>query len=206
MEVGAPDTASDVFVSPQPAPKQNTCEAVKPPIPWPTRAQGVMSTDGRGVGERGADCLTWGEALSNGPLHRQEGPRIHSISLAVKECAELTEQLPDLEPIIKGTDMTKVRLGDQCWVWAKPPGGARWELLSFKVTCLSRKVTHNTSGKVRSSVLCVDLHEYIFLLRYLCFSKRRYYLLKEEFFAASCIPLSAMKSLQIYMTSLISFK
>lgn len=111
MEVGAPDTASDVFVSPQPALKQNTCEAVKPPIPWPTRARGVMSTDGRGGGEMGADCLTWGEALSNGPLHTQEGPHIHSISLAVKECAELTEQLPDLEPIIKGTDMTKVRLG-----------------------------------------------------------------------------------------------
>lgn len=58
MEVGAPDTASDVFVSPQPAPKQNTCEAVKPPIPWPMRAWGVMSTDGRGAGETGADCLT----------------------------------------------------------------------------------------------------------------------------------------------------
>lgn len=189
MEVGAPDTASAVFVSPQPALKQNTCDAMKPPIPWPMKAWGVMSTDSRGAGEMGTDCLNWGEALSNGPLHTQEGPRIHSISLAVKECAELTEQLPDLELIIQGTDMTKVRLGDQCWGWAKPPGGARWELLSFKVTCLSGKFTHNTLGKACSSVPCVDLHEYIFLLRYQCFSRRRYYLVQEGFFAASCMPL-----------------
>ena len=56
-------------------------------------------------------------------LNVQEGPDINYISLAIKECAKtLMEELPSFEPIIKGTDMMKDKLGDQCWVRAKSGG------------------------------------------------------------------------------------
>ena len=70
------------------------------------------------------DCPTRKETLINVFLNVQEGSDINYISLAIKECAKtLMEELPSFEPIIKGTDMIKDKLEDQCWVWAKSGGG-----------------------------------------------------------------------------------
>ena len=64
--------------------------------------------------------------LIDGPLNVQEGLDINKVSLAEKRYVQpMTEEQPNLESIIKGTNMIKDRLEDQCWVWAKSASGAR---------------------------------------------------------------------------------
>lgn len=152
------------------------------PLPGSTRFLGSVSTDGKDVGETWGDCPTWRETLTHRLSNIQEERDVNKVGLTVNGHAERsTEGLPDLESIIKGTDMIRDKLEDQYWVWAKSAGGARWATQFQGQLSETRKVLHNTLGKVCGSGAWVDLHEHTYSYRGAYALAEGKYLLKEFF-------------------------